>query len=142
VYLYSFFNFGAGWRVGVQRHAPAALPPGKRPDIQCRRGWVDPRAGLGGCGKSRSHRDLMPGPDRPARSDSLHRLSYSGQFIHNKYIHEVIFVKNYCQDDRYISFELPIQRDKGKGKAVPLQASTGPDVSRRLRLPDFKKMGK
>jgi hypothetical protein len=27
---------------------------------------------------------------------------------------------------------------KGKGKAIPLQASTGPERSRRLRLPDFK----
>jgi len=27
---------------------------------------------------------------------------------------------------------------KGKGKAIPLQAWTGPEVSRRLRLPDFK----
>jgi len=26
---------------------------------------------------------------------------------------------------------------KGKGKAVPLQASTGPDGSRKLRFPDF-----
>ena len=26
---------------------------------------------------------------------------------------------------------------KGKGKAVPLQASTGPQGSRKLRLPDF-----
>ena len=26
---------------------------------------------------------------------------------------------------------------KGKGKAVPLQAWTGPEVSRKLRLPDF-----
>jgi len=26
---------------------------------------------------------------------------------------------------------------KGKGKAVPLQASTGPEGSRKLRLPDF-----
>jgi hypothetical protein len=28
--------------------------------------------------------------------------------------------------------------DKGKGKAIPLQAWTGPEDSRRLRLPDFK----
>jgi len=28
-----------------------------------------------------------------------------------------------------------------KGKAVPLQAWTGPEVSRRLRLPDFKTFG-
>jgi len=30
---------------------------------------------------------------------------------------------------------------KGKGKAKLLQASTGPEVSRRLRLPDFKTFG-
>jgi len=28
-----------------------------------------------------------------------------------------------------------------KGKAVPLQAWTGPEGSRRLRLPDFKAIG-
>jgi hypothetical protein len=27
---------------------------------------------------------------------------------------------------------------KGKGKTIPLQALTGPEGSRRLRLPDFK----
>jgi hypothetical protein len=27
---------------------------------------------------------------------------------------------------------------KGKGKAIPLQAWTGPEDSRRLRFPDFK----
>jgi hypothetical protein len=36
--------------VGGQRHAPAALPPGKRSGTG---GWLDPRAGLEGCGKSR-----------------------------------------------------------------------------------------
>jgi hypothetical protein len=29
----------------------------------------------------------------------------------------------------------------GKGKAIPLQAWTGPEGSRRLRLPDFKTVG-
>jgi hypothetical protein len=29
----------------------------------------------------------------------------------------------------------------GKGKAIPLQTRTGPDGSRRLRLPDFKTIG-
>ena len=30
---------------------------------------------------------------------------------------------------------------KVKGKAIPLQAWTGPEGSRRLRLPDFKTVG-
>jgi hypothetical protein len=30
---------------------------------------------------------------------------------------------------------------KGKGKAIPLQAWTGPGGSRRMRLPDFKTIG-
>jgi hypothetical protein len=30
---------------------------------------------------------------------------------------------------------------KGKGKAIPLQALTDPEGSRRLRLPDFKTVG-
>jgi len=51
--------------VGGQRHAPAALPPGKRPDTHCIGGWVGPRAGLDGFGKSRPHRDSIPGPSNP-----------------------------------------------------------------------------
>jgi len=30
---------------------------------------------------------------------------------------------------------------QGKGKAIPLQAWTGPEGSRRLRFPDFKTVG-
>jgi hypothetical protein len=30
---------------------------------------------------------------------------------------------------------------KGKGKAIPVQAWTGSEGSRRLRLPDFKTIG-
>ena len=36
---------------------------------------MGPRAGLDRCGKSRPHRDIRS-PDRPARSQSLYRLSY------------------------------------------------------------------
>jgi len=32
-------------------------------------------------------------------------------------------------------------KGKGKGKAIPLQAWTGPEGSTRLRLPDFMKIG-
>jgi len=34
-----------------------------------------------------------------------------------------------------------LKYDKGKGKAVPLQAWTGAEVYRRLRFPDFKTIG-
>jgi hypothetical protein len=45
--------------VGGQRQAPAALPPVKRPDTHCIRGWVGPRARLDGYGKTLPHRDSM-----------------------------------------------------------------------------------
>ena len=45
--------------VGSQRHTPAALAPGKRPGTDCIGGWVGPRVGLDGCGKSRLHRDSI-----------------------------------------------------------------------------------
>jgi len=32
-------------------------------------------------------------------------------------------------------------KGKGKDKAIPLQAWTGPEGSRRLRLPDLKTIG-
>jgi len=35
----------------------------------------------------------------------------------------------------------PNVEGKGKSKAIPLQAWTGPEGSRRLRLPDFKTIG-
>jgi hypothetical protein len=63
-------------RVGGQLHAPAALPPGKRPGTHCIGGWVGPRAGLDGYEKSRPHLDSIP--DRPARNESLYGLRYPG----------------------------------------------------------------
>ena len=42
-----------------QRHAPVTLPPGKRCVTHCIGGWVSPKPGLDGCGKSR----LPPGFD-------------------------------------------------------------------------------
>ena len=40
-------------------------------------GWVVPGAGLDGCGKSRPPTGIRS-TDRPARSESLYRLSYRG----------------------------------------------------------------
>ena len=45
-----------------QRHAPAAPYPRERPGTHCTGGWVGLRAGLDRCGKSRPHRDSIPGP--------------------------------------------------------------------------------
>jgi hypothetical protein len=67
-----------GGGVRGQRRTPAALPR-ERHSTHCIGGWVGPRAGLDGCGKSRPRRDSIP--DRPARSESLYRLSYLGPFI-------------------------------------------------------------
>jgi hypothetical protein len=43
---------------------PRPLYPRERAGTHCTGGWVGPRAGLDGCGKSRPHRDSIP--DRPA----------------------------------------------------------------------------
>jgi hypothetical protein len=38
-------------------------------------------------------------------------------------------------------YSTPFLIGKGKGKAIPLQVWTGPEGSRRLRLPDFNTIG-
>ena len=62
--------------VGGQRHAPAALPPGKDPvPIVQEAGWAPGPVWTGA-------ENLAPtgirSPDRPACSESLYRLSYPG----------------------------------------------------------------
>ena len=54
--------------VGGQRHAPAALPPGRRTDTHCIGGWVDPRAGLDGCRKSHPTPEFDPRTVHPVAS--------------------------------------------------------------------------
>jgi len=62
--------------LGCQRHAPAALPPGKRPGTHCIGGWVDPNW----TGAENLASTGIRSPDRPARSESLYRLHYPGPF--------------------------------------------------------------
>jgi len=58
-------NQGAEW-VWVVNATPLPLyPPGKIPCTHCIVGWVGPRAGLDGYGKSCLHRDSIPGPSSP-----------------------------------------------------------------------------
>ena len=54
--------------VGGKGQAPSTLPPGKESGTRCIEGWVGFRAGLDGCGKSRLHRDSIPGPYKPIAS--------------------------------------------------------------------------
>jgi hypothetical protein len=67
-------------RVGGQRHAPAGLPPRKRPWTHC----VGGRVGQGQVWIGAVN--LAPAgfrcPDRPVRSKSLYRFSYSGPRSH------------------------------------------------------------
>ena len=51
--------------VGRQRHASAALPPGKRPGTNFTGSWTGPKASQDGCGKSRPDRNSIPGPSSP-----------------------------------------------------------------------------
>jgi hypothetical protein len=60
-----------GWVVSI---TPRPLYPLERPDTHCTGGWVGRRAGLDRWGKSRP--TGIRSPDRPARSQSLYRLSY------------------------------------------------------------------
>ena len=54
--------------VGGQHHAPAALRPGERRGTHFTGGWVGPRAGLDGCGKSRSPPEFDPRTVQPVAS--------------------------------------------------------------------------
>ena len=51
--------------VGGQSHAPAALPPGI---TRFTGGWVGPRAGLDGCGKSHHPPGFDPRTVQPVAS--------------------------------------------------------------------------
>jgi hypothetical protein len=48
-----------------------------------------------------------------------------------------------CQNHLICQFQSKrsVNNSKGKGKAIPLQTLTGPEVSRRLRLTDFNTIG-
>jgi hypothetical protein len=58
---------------------PRPLYLRERPGTHCTGGWVDPKAGLDVCEKSRP--TGIRSPDRPARSQSLYRLSYPAHLM-------------------------------------------------------------
>jgi hypothetical protein len=78
-----------GWVVNA---TPRPLYPG----THCVGGWVGPRAGWTG------GENLAPigirSPDRPARSESLYRLSYRGPHTSSEWVEEVRLRK---KEERY-----------------------------------------
>jgi hypothetical protein len=63
----------------VVKVTPWPFYPSRKTRSRCRGGWVGPSAILEWSRKFRPHR--IRSPNRPARSESLHGLSYTGPFI-------------------------------------------------------------
>jgi len=68
--------------VDGQCHAPAALPPNKKPVTYHTRGRVGLRAGLGGGGKYHPNQDTTP--DSPAHSKHTDYTSLAHTFRNNR----------------------------------------------------------
>jgi len=52
----------------VVNASPRPLYPRETPGTHCIGGWVATTAGLDWCGKTRPHRDSIPGPSKPVTS--------------------------------------------------------------------------
>jgi len=63
-----FHDHGTRREVRDQHYAPAALYPWERPGIHCTGDWVDPKAGLDRCGKSRPPPGFDPRTVQPVAS--------------------------------------------------------------------------
>jgi len=131
--------------VGGQGHPPAALPPGTTRYPLYRR-LSGPQGRSGRVWKISPTPGFDP-PDRPARCESLYRLIHSGLHIQAgvNWIGLFKWVTTVFQTEPSVRFPQPEEGNrtsfwtavKGKGKAVPLQAWTGPEGSRKLWPPDF-----
>jgi hypothetical protein len=130
---------------------PGLLYLRKRPVGHCIGCW------LGRCGKFACAR--IRSSDHPARRVSLYRLSYTGppnipqdmNITHMESFKSCIrspftVIENVTNEtSNLLANSTDIVQllskhsnfSKGKGKAIPLQAWTDPEGSRKLRLPDF-----
>jgi hypothetical protein len=64
---------------------------------------MGPRAGRDGCGKTRP--SGIRSPDRPARSESLHRLIYPGP-VEQDVVYLKRYVGDYCQLGRCCGYKI------------------------------------
>ena len=71
VLLHPFFKLGVRWR-WVVNATPRSLYPLERPGIHFTGGWVSPRAGLDGCGKSRPPPGFDPRTVYTERANPVH----------------------------------------------------------------------
>ena len=89
-----------GWVVNI---TPRPLyPPRKKPGTHCIGGWVDHRAGLDGCGKSRPAPTGIRSPDFPALSESLYRLSYPGAIVSEVLVNKRCIFGQVCWWKRHV----------------------------------------
>jgi hypothetical protein len=78
--------------MGGQRHVPAALPPGKVPVfIAQEAGWAPEPVQTGAEIVAPT---WIRSPDRPARSESLYRLSYPGSYLQSNVLQMSINLKS------------------------------------------------
>jgi len=74
---YSFFNLGARWGGGWSTPRPGRFTPGRETQYPLYRRVGGPQGRSGRLWKISPTTEIRS-PDRPARSDSLYRLSYPG----------------------------------------------------------------
>ena len=81
--------------VSGQRHALAALPPGKSPGTHCTGGQVGLGAGMKGCGKSRPPPTVVRTLNLSTRSESLYQILSPGLLKQNTEVEifQIIFTE-------------------------------------------------
>lgn len=85
--------------MSVQRHAPAFLPPEKRPSTNCVGSWEDPRAGLHGCPPPGFNpRSVQPAASRYANyTIPAHRSSCQHFYISFLHFQRLSFLLRVCE---------------------------------------------
>jgi hypothetical protein len=89
------------YRVAIPTELPrptvvVVVKVGKIPGTHCIGGWVEPRVGLDGYGKSRLHRDSIPGPSGPYRVALPTELSRPTIIIIIIIIIMLRYVRSFC----------------------------------------------